>query len=93
MIRNYVENNGGGAIFTRKSREDPNYDEIVDAFPPKLRILFVNALADYVVSIFGSKPTYDKLEMVSKAAIILVPELKSKESEEGLASQDFCFLI
>lgn len=97
MIRLYVESNGGSAVFNYLDRfqsevVDGTDNELpIDAaaanthvLPNELRILFVNCLADYTVSLFGSRPSDERLKNIAHSAVALVPSLASKCSENEI---------
>lgn len=99
MIRVYIENNGGAAVFEHL---DQMQDETVDSamnelqidtdnentgrgiLPNHLRIAFVNCLADYTVKLYGSSPTDDRLQNIAHSAVALIPSLASKCSESEI---------
>lgn len=97
MIRLYVENNGGATVFDyldqmRDDAEDSAVTELpidqstnnTNVLPNHLRILFVNCLADYTVSLFGLSPTDDRLKNIAHSAIALIPSLASKHSDSDI---------
>lgn len=90
MIRLYVERNGGAAVFDHLNQLQNDGDSAEDGtenpcvLPNDLRILFVNCLADYTVSLFGSRPSDDRLKNIAHSAVALIPSLASKCSENEI---------
>lgn len=99
MIRLYVESNGGSAVFNHLSQIQNEADDGTDnrlpmnaaaanthqyVLPNELRILFVNCLADYTVSLFGLRPSDERLKNIAHSAVALIPSLASKCSENEI---------
>lgn len=96
MITLYVENNGGASVFEylNQTHNEADVNEVSidtdtgssngNVLPTDLRILFVNCLADYTASLFGLRPTDDRLKNIAQSAVALIPSLASKCSESEI---------
>lgn len=77
-IESYFTDNGGKDILrTYKSQ---------NALTDKLRRKLVNIVADLVVDRFGLYPTSSQKIMVAKAAVILFPIYKVKDTPDGIVN-------
>lgn len=77
-MRDDAEDSAINELPTDKSTNNMN------VLPNHLRILFVNCLADYTVSLFGLSPTDDRLKNIAHSAIALIPSLASKHSDSEI---------
>lgn len=48
------------------------------------RFFFIDQLAQYTISLYKDKPAYEQFANVAKAAVILIPSLRSNISDSGI---------
>lgn len=67
----------------RCSYFDPNRKNDHISFSKKIKTECINSIADFLISRFGIKPNQEQYEIVSKAAVLLIPELHSGNDNDG----------